>query len=154
VLGSPVTWKGLAYLLVKFPLGILSFVVMVTAISLSASLIAAPLYYRWMPPTVNLLIINGNPLNSGWVIDTLPEALGLSVIGILVVFISLHAINGLAWVSGKFARVMLGSFSSVSSTPNLSAVSPATAAPSTPTETSQPAGSEKPEQSSGFGENS
>jgi hypothetical protein len=141
VLGSPVTWKGLAYLFVKFPLGILSFVVMVTAVSVSASLIAAPFYYRWFPPTVNF-IVNGNAWNPGWVIDTLPEALALSLLGVVVVFISLHVINGLAWVSGKFARVMLGSFSPVPAAPAAPAV------PSDPVATPQPTAPETPMQAS------
>jgi hypothetical protein len=105
VLRNPVTWKGLAYLLVKFPLGLVTFVVVVTATAVSTSLIAAPFYYSLVHPTVDFIVIS-------WVVDTLPEALTLSLLGVLMMFISLHVINGLAWISGKFARVMLGSFAS------------------------------------------
>lgn len=38
------------------------------------------------------------------------EASLLCLVGILLVFASLHILNGLAWISGKFARIMLGNF--------------------------------------------
>ena len=43
-----------------------------------------------------------------WTIDTLWEALILTIIGVPMAFISLHLINGLTLLSGRFARVMLG----------------------------------------------
>jgi hypothetical protein len=42
------------------------------------------------------------------VVDTLPEALIMSLVGIFVLLISMHIFNGLAFISGKFAGVMLG----------------------------------------------
>jgi hypothetical protein len=110
VLRNPVTWKGLAYLLVKFPLGLVTFVVVVTITAVSGSLIAAPFYYSIFHPTVDFVAIS-------WVIDTLPEALAFSLLGVLMMFVSLHVINALAWFSGKFARVMLGSFASAPAVP-------------------------------------
>jgi len=110
-LANPVTWKGLVFLFAKFPLGILSFVVVVTFVSLSAALIAAPVYYRYFNPQIELVSWNGLLWNPVWVIDTLPEAVTACLIGVVLMFISLHIFNGLAWVSGKFARVMLGNFS-------------------------------------------
>jgi hypothetical protein len=108
-LGNPVTWKGLVYLLAKLPLGILSFTVLVTLVSLSASLLATPLYYQWFQPEIDLGSNNLN--NLLWTIDTLGEALLASLAGVLVTLVSMHVLNGLAWVSAKFARVMLGNFS-------------------------------------------
>ncbi len=43
-----------------------------------------------------------------WVIDTLADSLLAFLIGIPLLFISLHVFNGVAWISGKFAKVMLG----------------------------------------------
>ena len=97
-ISNPVTWKGLAYLLAKLPLGILSFTLLVTFAALSVSMLAAPAYYQYFPPEFFI-----------WSVDTLGKALLLSLAGIFVALISLHILNGLAWVSGKFARVMLGS---------------------------------------------
>ena len=42
-LSNSATWKSLVYLFIKFPMGILSFVLMVTLISISISFIATPL---------------------------------------------------------------------------------------------------------------
>lgn len=123
-LANPVTWKGLVYLIAKFPIGILSFVILVTFITLTASLIGAPIYYHWFNPQVNL-DLGGLFLSPNWKIDTLFEALLVCLAGVFVALISLHIFNGLAWVSGKFARIMLGNFGGQSS-------SPAAASPQTP----------------------
>jgi len=117
-LSNPVTWKGLVFLLAKFPLGIVSFVVLVTLTAITIVLITAPLTFTFIQPEVWLW--GGNV----WRIDTLGEALIGSVVGVLLFFLSLHIFNALAWVSGKFAQVMLGN-----PQPDTSVVS--TAAPET-----------------------
>ncbi len=98
VISNPVTWKGLVYLLAKLPLGILSFTLLVTFAAVSLSMLASPAYYRVFQPEFII-----------WPIDTLGKALVFSLAGIFVALISMHIMNGMAWVSGKFARVMLGS---------------------------------------------
>jgi hypothetical protein len=101
-LANPVTWTSLVYLFVKFPLGILSFVVSVTALAVTAVFITSPLTYPFFQPEVWFTY------NSLWKIDTLGDAMIAFVIGVALLFISLHVLNGLAWVSGRFAWVMLG----------------------------------------------
>jgi len=101
-LTNPVTWKSLLYLFVKFPLGILSFVVLVTLTSITLVMLFAPLLYRYIQPE----IIGWTGVI--WRIDTMGEAVAASVIGFILIFVSLHIFNGLAWVSGKFAQIMLG----------------------------------------------
>lgn len=101
-LSNPVTWKGLVFLLAKFPLGIVSFVVLVTLTAATIVLITAPLTFSFIHPEVWMWG------GSVWRIDTLGEALVGGAIGVLLFFISLHIFNGLAWISGKFAQVMLG----------------------------------------------
>ena len=96
-LGNRVTWTGMVFLLLKFPLGVASFVVAITSLSLSISLLLAPLYYRWDRPDLGF-----------WVVDTLPEALLCSLIGALLLIVSLHLLNGLAWVWKGLSRVLLG----------------------------------------------
>jgi hypothetical protein len=108
-LGNPVTWKGLVYLFAKFPLGTLSFIALVTLVSLSGAFIAAPFYYQYVPQAE--LVIDGLPWASAWLIDTPFEASIAFLFGILLALVSMHILNGMAWVSGKFARVMLGNFS-------------------------------------------
>ena len=43
-----------------------------------------------------------------WRVDTVWEALILTIIGIPLTFISLHLMNGAAFIQGRLARVMLG----------------------------------------------
>jgi len=101
-LSSPITWKSLAYLLIKFPLGIVSFVFLVTLLSVSVSLILFPLAY-YLIPNVDLAVING-----AQVITHVWQVIAISIIGIIFLFISLHILNGLAYVSGLLAKVLLG----------------------------------------------
>ena len=96
-LSDPVTWTGMLYLLVRFPLGIASFVLVVVLLSVSVAFIGAPTYY-WA----------GDGIDFGaWQIDELWEALVLTAIGVPLLFISLHVLNGAAYLSGKVARIML-----------------------------------------------
>jgi hypothetical protein len=144
-LRNPVTWKGLVYLFGKFPLGVLSFVVLVTLLSVSASFIGLPFYYQTIHANFNMTLNGVYYFNPALLVDTLPEALLGSLLGIFIALISLHVFNGLAWVSGKFARVMLGNFSPAPQAPlappnSLApAVGPVTAdttpAPEAPSET-------------------
>jgi len=115
-LSNPVTWKGLLFLLAKFPLGLVSFIVLVTLLSISGSLVAAPFYYQWVNPQIHLTI-DGFHYMPVWIIDTLPEALLVCLAGVLISLVSMHILNGLSWVSGKFARVMLGNFSKAPAAP-------------------------------------
>lgn len=97
-LSNPVTWKGMGYLFLKFPLGILSFVVTVTLLSVSAALILAPAAYTW--GEINFVI---------WDVDTYFETFLVSGMGVLFLFLSINLLNGLALVWREFAEVMLGS---------------------------------------------
>jgi hypothetical protein len=96
-ISNPVTWKSLAYLFVKFPLGIISFVVAVTLLTLSLTMLSAPFIY------------NRYYLDFYYfTVDTFGAALLVCVGGVLVTLISMHVMNGLGFVSGQFAKVMLG----------------------------------------------
>ena len=99
LLKDRVTWTGMLYLLLKFPLGIVTFTIVVTLIAVILALIAAPILYLYAD--IDLAI---------WYVDTLPEAFALTLIGVAVLFISMHLMNGMACVSGRIARVSLGKF--------------------------------------------
>ncbi len=93
-----VTWTGVLYLILKFPLGIATFTIAVTLISTTLGLLAAPLY-TWA----------SNPVTWGsWVFDPFPWSWILTLIGIPMIFISLHLMNGVAILFGKLTRSMLG----------------------------------------------
>lgn len=99
---DPVSWTSLLFLLLKFPLGVVTFVVSVFFIALSAALLTAPLTFAFFPIQISLT------WTYVWVIDTLGEALLAFLIGLPVALISLHVHNGMAWLWKQLARVMLG----------------------------------------------
>jgi hypothetical protein len=110
-LSNPVTWKALLYLFAKFPLGLLSFIAAITALSVSAAFLVAPLLIPFFPLQVWLVD------DRVWRVDTLGEALVAFVIGLFLSLVSLHILNGLAWLSGHFARLMLGNFQKTGAAP-------------------------------------
>lgn len=96
-LSSGLTWKGLGFLFLKFPLGLGAFVLMVVMLSASLALVAAPVLHKHglvNVDDVSLLVING-PLHGA----------GLVLFGLLLLILSLHLFNGYArvfrWLSGK-----------------------------------------------------
>ena len=99
-LSNRLTWTGMLYLFLKFPIGVASFVIVVTLASLTAALLGAPFYY-WVGDGTDFGI---------WQVDELWESLILTLAGVPSLFVSLHLINAAAWVSGRIARVMLGKF--------------------------------------------
>jgi hypothetical protein len=103
-LTNPVTWKSLLYLFVKFPLGIATFVIVITLVSLSLAFLGMPFIYEWSEFQVGVFFGLGLP---EWRIDSLGEALLGVLVGLLLWPVSLHISNGLAWVHAKFARLML-----------------------------------------------
>lgn len=89
------TWRSLAYLLVEFPFGVSTFVVVVTLVSLALALATAPLSY-WALPQGG----TGSP-------DTFPKALVASVAGGALLWVTPRVVNGLAQLWAAFARQML-----------------------------------------------
>jgi hypothetical protein len=104
-LTNPVTWKSLFYLLMKFPLGIATFVILTTLVSLTLAFLSMPFTYEFIPYfQAGISFGPGLPV---WHIDSLGDALLGVVIGLLLWPATLHITNGLAWVHAKFARMML-----------------------------------------------
>lgn len=101
-LSNPVTWKGLLFLFLKFPFGLVVFVVLVTLGSIVLYLLTAPVTYQFFCPEVWFTF------NTYWKIDTLSDAMIAFVISVPLIFVTLHVSNGLAWVSGWLAKVLLG----------------------------------------------
>jgi signal transduction histidine kinase len=96
-LGSSVTWTSLLYLLAKFPLSLLSFLLGLALTVLSSYLIFSP-----VPILIDASL--GNPNSESALVGTC----FLTALGLGVALVSLHLLNGLAVVSGRFARLMLG----------------------------------------------
>lgn len=96
---DPVTWKSLIFVALKFPVGIATFTAVIGLISAAVAMLFAPLAH---------LIGFESFIIGPWRIDTWGEKFFASALGVLVVPLSLHLLNGLALVSGWFAKIMLG----------------------------------------------
>ena len=103
---NPVTWKGIAYLFLKFPLGVATFVVCVTLLSLSFALLMAPFFYPFW--NIDFFFTR---------INSLPVALVAMVVGIFLTPLSLHLLNLLAQLWAKVTAALLGSIEKPTSAP-------------------------------------
>ncbi|HEX6898626.1 MAG TPA: sensor domain-containing protein [Thermoanaerobaculia bacterium] len=125
---NPVTWKGMAFLLIKFPLGIVTFILLVTLLATTAAFLLAPFAvatvdYGWDSGWID----SGDDLNFGldvwdWQVDTFPEAFICSAFGLVLLFVSLNLLNGLAFLWARTSEVLLGqrSFAATPQPPVLS----------------------------------
>ncbi|MEE9227622.1 MAG: sensor domain-containing protein [Acidimicrobiia bacterium] len=92
------TWRSFAWVLVRFPLGIFGFVLVVTLVSVTFALLFTPAVL-WFP----------EDLDADWV-DRLPDALVwfVPVVGVLFGAVSAHAISGFGALHGLMAKLLLG----------------------------------------------
>ncbi len=96
-LKQPVTWKGLLFLFLKFPIGIMQFVITVTLIAIVGGLISMPFTFPYANIDMGLFYVTNI-----WV------ALACSILGIILIFPALHLFNFLSLILGQFAKLMLG----------------------------------------------
>lgn len=96
---SGTTWKGLLYLLLDFPLGILAFVAGTVLFSLSLGLTFLPFYYQWTD-------VYYAPYHK---VDTLLEAALFVPVGVMLFPLALLILNGLAALYRSLARTLLTS---------------------------------------------
>ncbi len=124
-IGNPVTWKSLFFLLLKFPLGLISFILGVTLLTTSLALVFSPLILLFFP--------NAQINFFEWAVHPAVGALIGFILGILLVPVSLHILNGLAWLYGRIAYYLLGRVEThraiVPAAPLAASITPAAAAP-------------------------
>lgn len=84
-------WLGVCYLFWRFLLGLLAFVLLVTGLSLSVSLLAAPLAYG------DSIVVNYQL--GTWQVNTFSRSLLAAGVGLVVGFLTLLVANGLASVA-------------------------------------------------------
>jgi len=105
-LNDPFTWKSLVYLFIKFPLGIVSFVVLVTLLSVALGLIATPILYH----LTEIGILYGTfcvTSSNICFINSYFASIIIGIVGVILLFIFLHALNGLAHIHGLLAKSIL-----------------------------------------------
>lgn len=97
---NPVTWKGMAFLLLKLPLGVVSFVAIVTLLTTSVAFLVTPVIWQWSTYEVDGVLL---------LVDSWGEAWLFSLFGLGLLFVSLNLLNGLALVWRWMATFLLGS---------------------------------------------
>jgi len=98
---DPSTWRSLGFVLLKFPLGIVSFALLVAVGALFNVLVLAPTIELSTETDAAFSIL-------GWEIDTWWETLPLIPLGVLVLFLGLHLSNLLAALWRLLVEALLG----------------------------------------------
>ena len=96
---EPRVSRGRIFQLLKFPLGLASWIWAVVVISVVGGFVVAPIVVAFGG------VIQIDPW---WVADTPGEAWIATLIGLVAVVPALHLLNGLAYLWAVFARLMLG----------------------------------------------
>lgn len=94
-------WKELGYLLLKMPLGMISFTIAIVLVTLSLGFIAAPFILTYAPQAQMMLW-------NGFEIDTMQRAVVTAVVGLGLGAISVVLINGYAKFMGAISLRALG----------------------------------------------
>jgi hypothetical protein len=108
--GNPSTWKGMGFLLLKFPLGLVSFVAVVTMLATSSAFLLAPFAWMWGGLDIDIdgLVFQVDSLGGVW---------ACSLLGLGLLFLSLNLLNALARVWRGTATLLLGSDRSAAAAP-------------------------------------
>ncbi len=99
-LSDPATWRDLLYLLLQFPLGVVSFILTTVILAAGLGALVAPAWYWAVPDGIELGI---------WQVDSLLAAVALMPLGAALLLVGLPALNGLGRLYARFAELLLGS---------------------------------------------
>lgn len=95
-LTHPSTLRSLLFLVLKFPVGLITFVLLVTLVSIPLGLLFSPLFYQWMPITFFF-----------WHITTFTDSVVACIFGLILTPLALHALNHVAYWHGRLAEELL-----------------------------------------------
>lgn len=94
-------WKELLYLILKMPLGVISFTIAVVFVTVSLAFVLTPFIYTYVPDAQIMLW-------NGFEIDSMQRALVTSAVGVILSAISILIVNGFAKVMGSISVWVLG----------------------------------------------
>lgn len=99
LVGDGQTWRSAGFLFLKFPIGLVAFVLVVTLVSTSLALVAAPVTYQlgW-----------SNIQFNGWFVNSSFTAGLASIAGLLLAVATWYCVRGLGWLQALLASAMLG----------------------------------------------
>jgi uncharacterized membrane protein len=98
------TWSTMLYMVLMLPLGIIYFTLTVTLLAVSIAFIGAPLAWTFGDFDHELANINWG---YGAHVPTFGDALVLLVVGVLLLFATLHLVRGLGRMHGLIAKSLL-----------------------------------------------
>ncbi|MGN2253752.1 sensor domain-containing protein [Frateuria sp. GZRe12] len=104
------TWTTLLYMLLMLPLGIVYFTIAVTLISVAVGFIGAPIAWAFAPRWMSDVYVDGHPVINWGFGQHVPgwgDAIALCVLGVLLLFATLHLARGLGRMHGHVARHLL-----------------------------------------------
>lgn len=96
------TWGTLFYMLLMLPLGIIYFTIAVTLLSLSLAFIGSPFVKAFGFNVINMDVDGFSYYGPGW-----PGTLALCLVGIVLLFATLHLVRGIGHVHGQVAKHLL-----------------------------------------------
>ena len=99
VVGGPAFWKGLAFLLLRFSLGLAGWVVSVVAFAISLAFLATPVLVSLEVGEVRI------PFRF---VDTGVDALPLALAGLVGLIGTFHLHRAMGWAWARLAEVLLG----------------------------------------------
>jgi hypothetical protein len=109
LLTAPSTWTTVGVVPSTFAFGIVSFVALVTTGAVTTTVVAAPLIYGGA--NLNLGPIREATVGAysvgPWAVETLPEALVVSVGGLVFAVVALNLLNALAVVQARYTASLL-----------------------------------------------
>jgi hypothetical protein len=109
---DPRTWSTLFYMILKLPLGIFYFVFTVVFCSISLAFVAAP-FAKLGALAMHIPLENSCGSDNQWVCNVAnwwsswPGAIVMCLIGLVMVFTTLHIIRGMGRLHGNIAKHLL-----------------------------------------------
>lgn len=106
---DPRSWSAMFYMLMMLPLGIIYFTLAVTMLSTSLALAGAPIFKL----IGDIAGFQNSCDAAAWIcgpvmwLNSWPGSFVLCVIGIMLVFVTLHMVRGLGYLHGQIARHLL-----------------------------------------------
>lgn len=98
-LENPLTWRALAFLFLRLPMGVVALLVVCFVLGVPLSFVSAPF----------LAEAGGGPQYGGWTVDRWYEGAILFPIGLALLPLALHGMNGVAYLGGQATRAFLRS---------------------------------------------
>jgi signal transduction histidine kinase len=95
---EPFTWTSLVWLVLRFPLALVSFVTLVVLVAVAVSGLTAPL---------TIVFTDRIELWSGMFLDRPVETWPLVLLGLVALLAVPHVVNGLAWIHARGAEKLL-----------------------------------------------